>query len=171
MQEIFALGSGRLEIFFKFTSIPVPLKLIFLASRPVYQTGELVPPSDLASYRVSHEFRAPSCLCIVPSGNAVGVRYAESAIYLAVAGEYWREYVAGCPTGSCAYLSKSIYLYSKTYLIPNLALLVELERLYSKGGLLTKRYPLRGTWTFQNLHLYIMNYIVICSAASTLSYQ
>jgi hypothetical protein len=104
-----------------------------------------VPPSDLANYRVSHEFRAPSCLCISLSENAAGVQYAESAFYLAVTGEYWGEYVAGCPTGSCAYLSKSMNLYSKIYLITNFSLLVELERLYSKIGLLTKRYPLRGS--------------------------
>jgi hypothetical protein len=123
-----------------------------------------VPPSDLASYRVSHEFMPPPCLCIVISGSAVGVQYADSIIYLAVTGEYWGEYVAGCPTGSCGYLSKSIYLYSKIYLILNLSLLVGLERLYSKAGLLTKRYPLRGTWTF--LHLYISRELYCYLAAA-----
>jgi hypothetical protein len=63
-QEIFVRGSG--ELHFPPSSVLILLELMFL-ERPIFQTGERVPPSDLESYSVSHEFSAPSCLCIRPT--------------------------------------------------------------------------------------------------------
>ena len=67
--------------------------------RPVTEAGSRVPPSDLLDYRAHHHFWAPYCLCT-----------AESIMYVAVRGPYAGEYVAGCATDTCGYLSKSFYV-------------------------------------------------------------
>jgi hypothetical protein len=74
------------------------------ARRPVTEDGQRVTPSDLADYRITHQFRAPSCLCGCKTNNA---SYAETAIYIAKDGPYSGEYVVGCASDSCGYLSKS----------------------------------------------------------------
>ena len=70
-------------------------------SRPITQTGERVPPSDFDGYRVNYDFRAPCCLC---ANDAVGGRYTESAVFLALDGKYTGEYVAGCASDTCGYI-------------------------------------------------------------------
>lgn len=73
------------------------------ARRPVTEDGERVTPSDLEDYRITHKFKAPSCLCGCKANNA---SYTESAIYIDRDGPYPGEYVAGCASDSCDYLSK-----------------------------------------------------------------
>src|SRR5277367_2089972 len=65
--------------------------------------GERVPPSDFPEYRRTHNFRAPCCLCghIAQDGE-----YSEAALYIARDPEFLGEYVAGCSTQTCGYLSK-----------------------------------------------------------------
>jgi hypothetical protein len=84
--------------------------------RPVTEEGERVTPSDLLDYRNTHRFRTPSCFCGCKTGYAT---YTESAIYIARDGPYAGEYVTGCVSDSCGYLSKSdSYLnVTQTYLI------------------------------------------------------
>jgi hypothetical protein len=60
-------------------------------------------PSDLLHHRVAYDFRAPYCLCACNFGS---VTFTESIIYVAVQGDYAGEYVAGCATNSCGYLSR-----------------------------------------------------------------
>jgi hypothetical protein len=64
--------------------------------------GRRVSPSDLLDYRRDHDFRAPCCLC---ASNARGFSVTESAIYVALGGPYEGDYIAGCATDYCGYLS------------------------------------------------------------------
>jgi len=89
---------------------------------PVAENGQRVTPSDLLNHRLSHQFRVPCCLCAYNTTTAI---YTESAIYLAIQGEFSGEYVAGCATDSCGYL-------------------ICLERMYSRRGLQLKKYPARN---------------------------
>jgi hypothetical protein len=73
--------------------------------RPVDDAGNRVTPTALEDHRVSNVFRGPSCLCAYTTGDA----YTESAIYMAVDGSNFGEYVASCATGRCGYLSVYIY--------------------------------------------------------------
>jgi hypothetical protein len=75
--------------------------LVHVTYRPVNDAGERVTPPDLVHLRLTHEFKAPCCLCAC---QAIGGGYTESAIYIANS-----EYVAGCASGSCGYLSRSLY--------------------------------------------------------------
>lgn len=65
--------------------------------RPVTEAGTRVAPPDLLSHRVDYGFRAPCCLCACN----IGVGVTESAVYVDLSGQY----VAGCATNSCGYLS------------------------------------------------------------------
>jgi hypothetical protein len=78
--------------------------IIATVSRPTDEEGKRVTPSDLQDHRITHAFKGPCCLCAAP-GN-IGIEYSESAIYEAALGEYLGEYVAGCATGRCGYLSE-----------------------------------------------------------------
>lgn len=106
-----------------------------------------VTPSDLVVHRVTHNFHAPSCLCVLDSGSQVD--YIESAIYLAGPnhGEDKGQYVMGCATESCGYFGEcftselwNIVTVGLTFV----CLLVPIEHLYSRRGLLLKKYQLRG---------------------------
>jgi hypothetical protein len=83
--------------------------------RPVTQAGRRVSPSDLLDYQVNHDFRAPCCLC-ASNGGANGIGFTESSIHLAESGPYRGEYVAGCLSDSCGYLSKCLNGYVLTFL-------------------------------------------------------
>jgi hypothetical protein len=76
--------------------------------RPVDNAGNHVTLTALEDHRVSNVFRGPSCLC----AYTTGVTYTESAIYMAVDGPNFGEYVASCATSRCGYLSMYIYLFS-----------------------------------------------------------
>jgi hypothetical protein len=72
--------------------------------RPITETGERVPPSDLSEHRTSHDFKVPCCLCAC---DAAAPQYVESEIYTATEGPFWGEYVAGCAADRCGYLGQS----------------------------------------------------------------
>ena len=80
-------------------------KLKHLDNRPVSQTGARITLIDLAEYRRAYDFRAPCCLCACDS-----VIYTESAIYIALEGQYSGEYVVSCASDTCGYLSKLAFL-------------------------------------------------------------
>lgn len=77
--------------------------MCFWDNRPVTQ-GMRVTPGDLVEYRRVHDFKNPCCFC---ASNGVGNFYVESAIHMAVEGQYAGEYVARCASDSCGYLGKS----------------------------------------------------------------
>jgi hypothetical protein len=111
--------------------------------RPVTEEGMRVTPMDLPDHQITHEFRAPCCLCAC---NFVGTRYIESAIYLANDGPYIGEYVAGCASDTCGYIGKPVFELPKfgrllTAFLPHI---VCIERLYTKMGLYLQRYPMRS---------------------------
>jgi hypothetical protein len=81
-------------------------ELNYLNQRPVSRTGARVTPTDLVEHRRAHDFKAPCCLCACSS-----IVYTESAIYIAVKGQYSGEYVAGCASDSCGYLSESAFFF------------------------------------------------------------
>jgi hypothetical protein len=85
---------------------------MIMVLRPVNKTGSRVPPSDLLDYRTHHDFRAPYCLCT----DNPGCGYTETAIYVALEGPNANEYIAGCATDTCGYLSKSLYILAITCL-------------------------------------------------------
>ena len=98
----FALGSGmstRAMGNRHFTEI------VYIVLRPVTEAGTRVTPTELLNHRITHEFKAPSCLCACINP---GTSYTESAIYLNVAidSPYFGEYMAGCASGTCGYLGK-----------------------------------------------------------------
>jgi hypothetical protein len=122
--------------------------LINITLRPVFaETGNRVPPSDLVDYRADHYFCAPWCLC---ASNTRGPGFTETAIYVAVRGPYAGEYVAGCATDTCGYLSKSFYMHTEGYNPSEATWTVNLERLYALRGLLVRRYPVRCKYGSQN---------------------
>ena len=90
------LGTGKSNLLDHFA----PALMSLFLPRPIASSGERVPPSDFDDYRASRKFTAPSCHC-AQSGPAT-----ESAIYVAVEGEFWGEYVAGCAADRCGYLGK-----------------------------------------------------------------
>lgn len=71
--------------------------------RPANERGERITPTMLLDYRTDYEFKAPCCLCAC---NSFGIGYTECAIYIPLHGNYSGEYVAGCATGICGYLSE-----------------------------------------------------------------
>ena len=89
------------------SSSPFACTLIIDFLRPVTEKGSRVPPSDLLDHRVHYNFCAPCCLCIP---NADGCGFTETAIYVALSGPYAGEYVAGCASDTCGYLSKLLYV-------------------------------------------------------------
>lgn len=96
----FAHGFGMLSYHIISFSLFIPGPV----ARPVTQSGTRVAPSELSSYRDEHDFRMPSCLCVI--GAADENSYMECTIYLATSGPYSGEYVAGCASGRCVYLRK-----------------------------------------------------------------
>jgi len=90
---------------------------------PVGQDGSRITPTDLLGHRVTHEFRAPCCLCA--SNTATGIGYTESAIYRPTQGPHFGEYVAACALGRCGYF-------------------IHLELIYVKTGLILRKYPVRS---------------------------
>lgn len=108
--------------------------------RPIADTGERVPPSDLSNYRVTHEFQGPYCLCAC---DAIGTDYTESMICVIVGGQFSGEYVASCATETCGYSSKSDLVHAWKC-IWYTSLKVLMERMYMRIGLLVKRYAFQG---------------------------
>jgi len=144
------------------------LLIIMSMWRPVTKEGMRVAPSDLAQYCVSHQFRAPCCLCAC---IVIGSRYTESAIYLASAGQYSGEFVAGCASGSCGYLSMTASpsdAFGRALLMLTSA--VGLECMYPRRGLLLHR-PLvrRMLFHITSLHLKTNCSKLICSGWSPCS--
>lgn len=107
----------------------------FVTYRPV--VGSIrVPPSDFAQHRVTHDFQNPCCLCAA----ITGVAYTESIVVLNMSGPYSGEYVGRCATNRCGYFSK-LSLIAIFYSCS--LLLVCLERMYTRIGLLLAVYPVR----------------------------
>jgi hypothetical protein len=69
--------------------------------RPVDIDGEKIPPSDLETYRKTHEFRYPCCLCADERGRGA---YTEAAVY-----SWWdrgadkAEWLTRCASNTCGY--------------------------------------------------------------------
>jgi hypothetical protein len=78
--------------------------------RPINDAEQRVTPSCLTAYRLSHDFRAPSCLCSVLSSDDTA--YTETAIFKAFTGEFIGEYMAGCAEGRCGYLGEKSHFFS-----------------------------------------------------------
>jgi len=79
------------------------LQLLCSLRRPVLRSGQRVTPTDLWGHRMTHQFKAPCCLCASTEGY-----YTECFIYPAEDGPYAGEHVAGCASGRCGYLSMYI---------------------------------------------------------------
>jgi hypothetical protein len=64
-----------------------------------------VAPDALRSYRETHAFLGPCCLCpLVGTQRGIELRFVEAAIYIPVFGRYAGEYVAECAKSECGYL-------------------------------------------------------------------
>lgn len=135
--KTFAHGSGTSP-----TSTTTKIYWVSISplSRPVDEHGSRVTPTDLADHRMSHEFKAPCCLCASTLG---GTSYTETVFHMEVTGEHRGRYVASCATNSCGYISKSSSIIQYAGLL--IICLVVVERMYEKRGLLLMRYPRRGT--------------------------
>lgn len=97
--------------------------LIFLICRPV-EEGFRLEPDHLRSYRDSHQFLGPCCLCPLVKGplkKEGNYCFVEAAIYLRVSGRYAGEYVIECCKGRCGYLGRflhSIIPWNKLKFVP-----------------------------------------------------
>ncbi len=112
--------------------------------RPIDGGGERVKPGVLAAYRDIYNFRAPCCLCAVANGG-----YSESAIYIALDGQYAGEYVAGCAKAECGYSSNQTLLFFRPFQCSDSFGTVCIGRIYRAPDLEVKRYLLRGKWTLE----------------------
>jgi hypothetical protein len=71
-----------------------------------------VAPDALRSYRETHKFLGPGCLCPL-LGTERGIergRFVEAAIHIPVSGHYAGEYVAECVGSQCGYMGLFISL-------------------------------------------------------------
>jgi hypothetical protein len=82
----------------------------------------------------------PCCLC--PLVGRDRPDFTEAAIYRATQGQPLGEYVAGCARNACGYFGKPHGFYKWNSL--TCVILVYLERIYDKGGVPVRSYPLRG---------------------------
>jgi hypothetical protein len=98
--ETFVFGCGE------YVQFEVTKYVLKPYRRPVTEWGERVTPSDMLSYRISHQFKTPCCLCATHN-TTDDTRYTECAIFRSVHGEYAGEYVAGCASSSCGYQGRS----------------------------------------------------------------
>ncbi|KAG1876146.1 hypothetical protein C8R48DRAFT_768991 [Suillus tomentosus] len=90
---------------------------------PVKDDGERVAPSDLVTYRKSHQFRGPRCLCLLLDEHDPSNHY-EAAIVKVSRGPNAGEYLACCALSKCGYV-------------------VFIEKLHGSIGLPIKCYPRR----------------------------
>ena len=85
------------------------LALCTYLSRPVTPSGERVTPPDLWEYRYTNQFKAPCCLCACTLGGT----YTESVIYQALDGPYTGEFICGCASFRCGFLSTYTLLFQR----------------------------------------------------------
>jgi hypothetical protein len=114
------------------------------AYRPVTETGERVPPSDLLEYRRTHDFRGPCCLCASLDSSTLSTAYTEASIFVAIVGPCIGKYVAACATGQCRYWGKFCVHVIEQRSSDPLHTAVCIEKLYARVGLLVNRFPKRS---------------------------
>jgi hypothetical protein len=68
--------------------------------RPTNRRGDKIYPSQFATYRETHVFRYPCCLC------ATGDTYVEASVFQRRHGISQGDYVAECATSNCGYMCK-----------------------------------------------------------------
>ena len=114
----------------------------------------LVSSSHLSSYRESHEFLGPSCLCpllqpVHPDEEPV---FKEVAIHKPVFRCYAGQYVAECAESRCGYIGQSsccsIYRYS---CCPS----VSFDQMYAKKNVPAKIFSVRGQFSSISMNNYI----------------
>lgn len=112
-----------------------------------------IHPSQFINYRAVHEFRGPCCLCASDGGDS----YTESAVYLALSGQYDGEYVAGCASDRCGYFGTwpSTPRQATVLTLKPVLYLVDMERMYTRRGLLTEQYPVRSKSIFDAIFVII----------------
>ena len=79
------------------------MKYSCTTSRPLNDAEERIVPADLPTFRITHDFRAPSCLC---AHHGIEGSYTESALFIAEDGPNLGKYMAGCASRHCGYLSE-----------------------------------------------------------------
>jgi hypothetical protein len=91
-------------------SLPVGpcLHALICLRRPITPAGERVTPSDLWEYRYTHQFKALCCLCACTLDGI----YTESIIYQAFDGPYAGEFICGCASFKCGFLSTYTLLFN-----------------------------------------------------------
>lgn len=104
----FDVVANDLRIWFWCVELPstrVPRAGQANAHRPIGTDGLLITPAALWLYRENHVFKTPCCLCAFTDASVN--HYAESAIYMATLPPFSGQYVFGCASGRCGYLSES----------------------------------------------------------------
>jgi len=71
--------------------------------RPV-EGNARVRPDALQSYRKTHQFLGPCCLCPLLTPLSGEPQFTEAAMYVPIFGRYAGEYVAECAKSRCGYL-------------------------------------------------------------------
>jgi len=92
-------------------SAPPCVSLSHHSCRPV-EGERCVPPDALCSYRETHKFLRPCCLCplLRMERGIKHDRFVEAAIHIPLFGCYAKEYVAECTGSQCGYLGLFISL-------------------------------------------------------------
>ena len=93
-------------VYSRFHLVSLAFNLTVHVHRPVTETGERVPPSDLLDHRRTHDFRGPCCLCASLDSSILPAAYTEASIFVAIVGPCIGKYVAACATGQCRYWGK-----------------------------------------------------------------
>ena len=118
-------------------------------SRPLSDADERIAPADLPNFRLTHEFRAPCCLCACQD---VEGNYTEAAMFIAEDGPNLGKYMAGCASKHCGYLSEclSSSIWWTTIFI--IFCLVCIDNMYTKINLVGRQFPLLCMFPLQNHH-------------------
>ena len=70
--------------------------------RPENDVGEKIVPNALPSFQ-AEGFCWPCCFCSIPGLDGVGIGYKESAVYMSIDVEDFREYLMACYRRKCGY--------------------------------------------------------------------
>ncbi|KAG2737999.1 hypothetical protein P692DRAFT_20882954 [Suillus brevipes Sb2] len=87
---------------------------------PINGRGDKIHPSQFATYRETHIFRYPCCLC------AMGDTYVEASVFQLTHGVSQGDYIAECATGYCGYM-------------------LNIEKFFERSYVLTMYYPRKQT--------------------------
>lgn len=129
--------------------------------RPTDGYGHKIHPSQFMTYRETHVFHYPSCLCSKVDS------YVEALVFKRTTGICRGEYVAECATSTCGYMRKLASSKSRReWLTLNS---VNVEKFFKKAYVPAMHYPCKGILVvYPCLHTLILSRVLPALHAPTM---